>query len=223
MRKFSWILRTFQTRELAPLRTLWKALVQPHQDYCSQLWAPVGLQGDLGAQETPLRSFTRGIRGLRSLPYWERLQACGLQSTERRQDRYRLLYAWKTIKGIVPNCGLYLDSSPDSRRGRTLAIPPMSGSRMAIQSLKDHSFQTEAPRLWNSLPRELRDLDSTFLVFKTHLDIYLASLPDQPAGSGRVPAATDSQGKPSNSVRDWGRWLQHNADTPGQTGIVLPP
>ena len=38
--KCSWILRTFRTREKLPLITLWKALVAPVLDYCSQLWSP---------------------------------------------------------------------------------------------------------------------------------------------------------------------------------------
>ena len=45
--KAAWVLRTFQGRGLPLMRTLWRTLVQPHQDYGSQLWSPVGLQGDL--------------------------------------------------------------------------------------------------------------------------------------------------------------------------------
>ena len=52
--KAAWVLRTFQGRHLPLMRTLWRTLVQPHQDYASQLWAPVGLQGDLQLQEAPL-------------------------------------------------------------------------------------------------------------------------------------------------------------------------
>lgn len=90
--KAGWVLRTFQTREIVPLRMLWCSLVRPHQDYASQLWAPVGLMGDLRAQEAPLRAFTKRMRGLKDLQYWERLEACGLSSMERRQDRYRIIY-----------------------------------------------------------------------------------------------------------------------------------
>ena len=36
----SWILRTFRTREVAPLITLWKSLALPKLKYCSQLWNP---------------------------------------------------------------------------------------------------------------------------------------------------------------------------------------
>ena len=36
--KCSWILRTFFTRDLSIMRTLWKTLVQPIQDYASVVW-----------------------------------------------------------------------------------------------------------------------------------------------------------------------------------------
>ena len=36
----SWILRTFATREPTVMTTLWRSLVVPKLDYCSQLWNP---------------------------------------------------------------------------------------------------------------------------------------------------------------------------------------
>ena len=192
------------------LKTLWRSLIQPHQDHASQLWAAVGLSGDLLEQEAPLRSFTRRMREVRHLPYWERLARVGLQSSERRQERYRILYTWKILKGMVPNCGLSVDSSPESRRGRTLTIPPLSGSRAAVRSLKERAFQTEGPRLFNSLPVELRNMDSSYPVFKAHLDIFLAKIPDQPAIPGHIPEAQDVNGRPSNSIKDWARRLWAN-------------
>ena len=88
----AWVLRTFRGRGIPLMRTLWTALVRPHQDYGSQVWAPSGQPGDLRAQESPLRAFTKRMAHLSHLHYWDRLQACGLSSTERRQDRYRILY-----------------------------------------------------------------------------------------------------------------------------------
>ena len=35
-----WVLRTFKSREKGILLALWKSLVIPHFDYCSQLWSP---------------------------------------------------------------------------------------------------------------------------------------------------------------------------------------
>ena len=87
-----WVLHTLRSRDLQTMRTLWRSLVQPHQDYASQLWSPVGKVGDLLRQEAPLRSFTRRINGLQSLSYWERLKKVGLLSVERQMERYKIIY-----------------------------------------------------------------------------------------------------------------------------------
>ena len=121
-----------------------------HQDYGSQVWAPSGQPGDLRAQESPLRAFTKRMANLHHLHYWDRLLACGLSSTERRQDRYRVLYLWKVMMGLVPNFGITWRE--DGRRGIQVRLPPLSGSRMAVRTLRDRAFHVEAPKLWNSLP-----------------------------------------------------------------------
>ena len=41
MKKTGWALRTFRTRERLPMMTIWKSLVMPYHDYCSQLWSPI--------------------------------------------------------------------------------------------------------------------------------------------------------------------------------------
>ena len=42
--KSGWLFRTFYSRNTLFLRQLFKSLVQPHIDYCSQLWAPLESQ-----------------------------------------------------------------------------------------------------------------------------------------------------------------------------------
>ena len=86
-----WVLRTFTTRKLKIMLTLWKALVQPTLDYCSQLWSP-HKKGDIQQLEVVQRLFTKQIRGLRDLNYWDRLKELGLCSQPRRWDRYRATY-----------------------------------------------------------------------------------------------------------------------------------
>ncbi len=201
--KAAWILRTFSVRDLGTMRTLWRTMIQPHLDYGSQLWSPVRQKGDLHKQESVLRAYTKRIGGLSQLPYWERLQASGLQSTERRMERYKILYTWKALKGLVPYCGIHLASRQGSRRGLLAAIPPLAGSRMAIQTLKERALSTEGPRLFNSLPSVLRSIDESLLSFKARLDSYLAMVPDQPFSPGRPYTATHTDGSPSNSIRDW--------------------
>ena len=39
--KTGWVLRTFYSRKTMLMKTLFKTLILPHVDYCSQLWMPV--------------------------------------------------------------------------------------------------------------------------------------------------------------------------------------
>ncbi len=83
--KCGWILRTFRTRDTEVLKTLWKSLVQPHIDYCSQLWAPYK-SGEIQAIEEIQRQFTAKFLSLSNLNYWERLQTLKLTSQQRRME-----------------------------------------------------------------------------------------------------------------------------------------
>ena len=121
-------------------------------------------------------------------------------SCERRQERYKILYVWKALKGLVPDCGVQADPLAGPRRGLVTKIPPLSGTRALIQSLKDRSFQCEGPKLFISLPRELRTLEPSLLVFKKRLDSWLQGVKDCPWTLGRPHAATDHLGRPSNSL-----------------------
>ena len=56
----SWILRTFKSRSPVLMKILWKSLVLPILDYCSQLWSP-SRQGQIQQIETIQQSFTRKI------------------------------------------------------------------------------------------------------------------------------------------------------------------
>ena len=51
-----WGLRTFRRRGLATMRTIWKTLVQPKLDYCSQFWSP-GDQDLINSIESVQRHF----------------------------------------------------------------------------------------------------------------------------------------------------------------------
>ena len=112
---------------------------------------------------------------------------------------------WKIIQGMVPNCGL--EWGAQGRRGLMVQIPPLTGSRMAIRSLREKSFRTEAPRLYNSLPNHLREHKGSVLSFKRALDDLLSSLPDAPVSETRRTFATNSEGAPTNSLKHWLRVL----------------
>ena len=118
--------------------------------------------------------------------YWDALKKLGLYSLERRRDRYRVIYLWKTIEGLVPPLGLNPTWNP--RRGRT--VKPVDVARNAatwVRNAKAHSFRYESVRMWNLLPIGIRNTTHVSVdAFKRRLDKYLTNIPDQP----RLPSLT---------------------------------
>ena len=121
--KSGWILRTFICRKPYILKLLWKQLVQPNIDYCSQLYMPV-TGNAMNELENLQRHFTNRIPSAKSMNYWTRLSHLQMLSQQRRLERYRVIYTWKVIEGLVPNCGLEADMKP--RLERTCSIPALT-------------------------------------------------------------------------------------------------
>ena len=97
----SWILRTFMTREVLPMLTLWKSLVQCKLDYCSQLWSPTR-KGEIQDIEMVQNSFLRKLPAIRHMTYWQKLKQLKLYSQERRRERYTIIYIWRMLEGQFP-------------------------------------------------------------------------------------------------------------------------
>ena len=127
-----WILRTFNTRARSPMLTLWKQLVIPHLDYCSQLWSPL-TKGDIQNLEKTQRSFVRRIKGMSQDSYWEQLKTLKLFSIERRRERYIIMYVWYILEGIVPNLSEEdgITSKDHIRLGRKCVVPTVKRSPFA--------------------------------------------------------------------------------------------
>ena len=77
------------------------------------------------------------------------------------------------------------------RRGR-LAVPaniPRHAPTI-VRVARERSLSVHGARLFNMLPKSLRNENyGDFLLFKNHLDIFLAQIPDQPTTPGLVRAA----------------------------------
>ena len=202
IQKCGYVLCTFKTRRLDHMKFLWKTIIQPVQDYASQLWSPVDQAGEILKLEAPLKSFTKRIKGLTKLSYWDRLKKINMYSVQRRMERYKIIYTWKTINDHVPRCGINI-ASTNTRRGTLLEVPNYTGSIASVKTLRNCTLQKEGPLLFNSLPKHLRDLKCSPMTFKLNLDNFLSILPDQPCGQDAIPAATNIAGRPSNSIKDW--------------------
>ena len=208
--KCGWILRTFNCRSSFFMKFMWKSLVQGHIDYCSQLYFP-NQSTQLEKIEDLQKSFTKKIPEVQNLDYWTRLKHLQMLSQQRRAERYKIIYTWKVIEGLVPNCGI--NWSISERRGRECQIPPVK-CRNSTMNLREQSFQVSGPKLFNCLPKYLRNRSKvTKEEFKEELDKFLGEIPDQPKIGDLVPSVCDQiTAKPSNSLVDV---LRRNANNYG--------
>lgn len=182
----SWILRTFHSRSAELMLTLWKSLVLPILDYCSQLWCPTKT-GLIQEIEDIQKSFTRKIHFQNRGDYWERLSTLGLYSLQRRRERYRVIYTWKVLENLVPNVGANKIRSRSSlRHGRVCVVPrPQNTASCKVQGLVEASLVVHGGNLFNTLPKSIRNLtDVDLSTFKRRLDGYLSTVPDEPQSPG---------------------------------------
>ena len=124
-------------------------------------------------------------------------------SQERRLERYRIIYTWKSLEKLIPDCGI--TSHFSTRRGRIANIPSLSNtSSCRVKTIRDGSFQVNGPRLFNSLPPAIRNIANCSVeVFKLNLDTFLSTIPDEPCCDDLKPRALNQvTGKFSNSVID---------------------
>ena len=82
-------------------------------------------------------------------------------------------------------------------------IPRLKG-KQKFQSLRNQSFQVNGPRLFNCLPKNIRNIKKVSVPeFKEHLDKFLGQLPDQPKVGDLIPNVCDQlTARPSNSIVD---------------------
>ena len=204
--KSGWIFRTILTRNTQVMKFLWKSLIQGHIDYCSQLYLPNN-SAELLLIESLQQSFTKKLPELQNQDYWTRLKTLCMLSQQRRMERYRIIYAWKIIEGLAPNCGLTLQ--PSGRRGRELKVPHLLG-KASIKTLRSQSFQVNGPQLFNSLPADIRNTSKVSIEeFKAKLDKFLMKIPDEPKVPGLTPGGCNQwTAAPSNSIVDQIRRVQ---------------
>ena len=192
-----YIMRTFLSRKPEIMLTLLKSLVLPIIDYSSIVWNP-HTQQDIASIEAVQRNYTSKLEGMSDLTYYQRLKSLKLYSSERRRDRYNILYIFKIIHGKVPNPGISFKWSP--RRGKVLTYPSVKSQPSKAATSLYHSFTRRAPRLFNALPQSLRNIpaNSSADIIKQKVDRFLQQVPDEPRISGHFP----SNCAVSNKVED---------------------
>ena len=192
----NWVLRTFITREESVMLFLWKQLILSRTEVCCPLWSPMNI-GNIQILESVQKTFTKKIGGVEGLDYWQRLSHLQLYSLQRRRERYDIMYVWKIIEGKVPNISSQSNRQIQTyhhvRHGRLCVVPePSRAAKMHIKTLVNNSFVVRALKLFNAVPKYIRKItDCDVAAFKKELDVYIRSLPDEPALPG-YPATMES-------------------------------
>ena len=194
-----YIFRTFISRDKFVMISLFKTLVLPIIEYGCILWHP-HVQQEINVVEEVQRTFTRKIKGYSCYNYWERLKTLNIFSLERRRERYIILYTFKIIFNLVPNPGIEW-SDTTTRRGRLIAVPQVNPNQNRIGStLRFNSYLFTCPRLFNCLPKDIRNFTQTGMssidLLKTKLDNFLRTVPDEP----RLAGYTGFSQSVSNSI-----------------------
>ena len=193
-RLVGWGLRSFSGRSRRLMLTLWKSLIQPRLDYCSQLWSPAD-QTSINKIESVQRQLIERIKDhrLSGLTYWEKLRELGLYSQERRRERYQIIFIWKISQGMVSGYDVDFIHT-NGRRGR-YAVPKrvVRAAPAKVRNARERSLGVRGVQIFNLLPEQLRSMNSEHIdYFKNHLDVLLSSIPDQPTMTGLGRAAVSN-------------------------------
>ena len=186
----AWILSVFYSRDRTTMLTLFKSLVRPILEYCSEIWSP-HLIKDIYEIEKIQRSFTYRIKGVKELNYWERLKELKIMSLQRRRERNIIICLWKIKNGLSPN-SINMEFKYNTRKVAIKAVlKPLPKIKGKVLTTYEESFVIRSAKLWNCLPAKLTFLTS-LNVFKVSLDKFLLKLPDQPPIPGYVQNSKNS-------------------------------
>ena len=89
---------------------------------------------------------------MRDKNYWQRLESFNLSSIQRRVERYRIVYSWKSLNGYAPPLGLRWSTNVSGRTERTLEQLKVTGLTEGQKSLRRRTIQYEGAKLVNILP-----------------------------------------------------------------------
>ena len=183
-----WGMRTFRSRSSFLLLTLFKSLVQPHLDYCNQLWSPTS-QELINRIEQVQRSLVSRISDSR-WGYWQKLTALRLYSQERRRERYMIIFVWKISQGLVSGYTIPFTSCSNRTGRKAVPAPNPQSAAAAVRRARAGTLAVRGAQLFNALPASIRNNNhGDVLMFKNHLDLYLQEIPDQPTMAGLVRGA----------------------------------
>ena len=130
--------------------------------------------------------------------YWQQFSHLHMYSQQRHRERYPIIYVWKILEGLVPNCGI--TPKDDIRCGRLCIIPPVKPSAPApMQTIRYSCFAIKGLQLFNMMPHHLKNMTGcSTLKFKNALNSLLANILNKP----RLPGLHKFCREQTNSLDD---------------------
>ena len=104
------------------------------------------------------------------------------------------------IENQIPNCGI--ETNTNDRRGRSCNIPTLKKQdNKKYTKIFENSFYVEGPRLFNTLPKSLRNFKGSQKNFEKLLDKLMKIIPDIPEGGNN--SLTKNEKLASKEVQIW--------------------
>ena len=159
------ILKCFQSRDKYLLFRAFIVYVRPILEYCCNVWSPYRVC-DIRKIESVQRLFTKRLRGMKEMPYPDRLKCLGAESLEMRRIKYDLSMYFKILHGIV-------DSNSDSMF-QVRDIRTRNNGLTLFKSkfncnLERYIFRNRCINIWNLLPQTVVGSSDIF-AFKRRLN-----------------------------------------------------
>ena len=156
----------FLNLDVSSFKPLYTTYVRPHLEYSMQAIGPYMAQ-DLKALNKVQRRATKLVRGLRHIPYEERLKRLKLDTMSRRLLRGDLIEVFKIVYGKTKlDFNNFFELNMDKRvRGHNKKLKV----KQVFHKARAMSFSRRVVKHWNLLPQEVIMADSVN-AFKNRLD-----------------------------------------------------
>ena len=142
------IKRNIKNRSMEGMLILYKTLVRPILDYCSQVWKPF-LKRDIKLVERVQKRFTKLIDGCKNLNYDQRLKKLKLTTIEDRHHRTDMIQVFKVLNdrsNVFPRDFLKLSERTGRKNSQKLF------KKRINKELSKYAFSFRTIDKWNGLP-----------------------------------------------------------------------
>ena len=148
--------------------SLFYAYVRPHLDYCIQAVGPQAVK-DLDLLEKVQRRASKLVKGLKHMPYPDRLKRLKMPTMKQRMQRGDLIEVYKIMTGkLCTKRDKFFTPSSNTMRGHDLKIEKKRVEHQA----RLRFFSQRVVNSWNKLPNEVVSARTT-KSFKAKLDEHL--------------------------------------------------